>query len=92
MKSVGTFDSLSWRKDNDKLIKKKEDFYISLLNYKNEYRFIEKGDEDLSGNKGDIRILVNIVKQNQLGIFQDIITLIVIEQLRVNTHRLLKEW
>ena len=50
------------RKDNDKLIKKKEDFYISLLNYKNEYRFIEKGDEDLSGNKGDIRILVNIVK------------------------------
>ena len=50
------------RKDNDKLIKKKEDFYISLLNYKNEYRFVEKGDEDLSGNKGDIRILVNIVK------------------------------
>ena len=50
------------RKDNDKLIKKKEDFYISLLNYKNEYRFIEKGDEDLSGNKGDIRILINIIK------------------------------
>lgn len=50
------------RKDNDKLIKKKEDFYISLLNYKNEYRFIEKGDEHLDGNKGDIRILVNIVK------------------------------
>lgn len=50
------------RKDNDKLIKKKEDFYISLLNYKNEYRFVEKGDEDLSGNKGDIRILVNIIK------------------------------
>lgn len=50
------------RKDNDKLIKKKEDFYISLLNYKNEYRFVGKGDEDLSGNKGDIRILVNIVK------------------------------
>lgn len=51
------------RKDNDKLIKKKEDFYISLLNYKNEYRFVGKGDEDLSGNKGDIRILVNIVKE-----------------------------
>ena len=50
------------RKDNDKLIKKKEDFYISLLNYKNEYRFVEKGDEHLDGNKGDIRILVNIVK------------------------------
>jgi len=50
------------RKDNDKLIKKKEDFYISLLNYKNEYRFIEKGDEDLDGNKGDIRILINIIK------------------------------
>jgi len=50
------------RKDNDKLIKKKEDFYISLLNYKNEYRFVEKGDEDLSGNKGDIRILINIIK------------------------------
>ena len=50
------------RKDNDKLIKKKEDFYISLLNYKNEYRFVGKGDEDLSGNKGDIRILLNIVK------------------------------
>jgi len=50
------------RKDNDKLIKKKEDFYISLLNYKNEYRFIEKGDEHLDGNKGDIRILINIIK------------------------------
>ena len=50
------------RKDNDKLIKKKEDFYISLLNYKNEYRFVEKGDEHLDGNKGDIRILINIIK------------------------------
>ena len=50
------------KKDNDKLIKKKEDFYISLLNYKNEYKFIGKGDEHLDGNKGDIRILVNIVK------------------------------
>lgn len=44
------------------LIKKKEDFYISLINYKREYIFIKKGDEDLLSNKGDICILINILK------------------------------
>lgn len=43
------------------LTKKKEEFYISLINYKREYFFKEKGDEDLLSNKGDIRIYINII-------------------------------
>jgi len=50
------------RKENNKLIKKKEDFYISLLNYKNKYIFKKKGDEDINNNKSDIIILINIIK------------------------------
>ena len=44
------------------LIKKKEDFYISLINYQNEYFFKEKGDEDLLSNRGNVKILINILK------------------------------
>lgn len=50
-----------FRKEDNKLIKRGEDFYISLLNYKSEYKFIGKGDEDLDGNKGDIKILLKII-------------------------------
>lgn len=44
------------------LTKKSENFYIVLQNYKKEYFFKEKGDEDLLSNKGDIRVYINIVK------------------------------
>ena len=44
------------------LIKKKEDFYISLINYQTEYFFKEKGDEDLLSNRGNVKILINILK------------------------------
>ena len=61
--------------DNGKavLIKKKEDFYISLLNYKKEYIFEGKGDEDLFGNKGDIKILIKIINDEYLIDNYDII-------------------
>ena len=61
--------------DNGKavLIKKKEDFYISLLNYKKEYIFERKGDEDLFGNKGDIKILIKIINDEYLLDNYDII-------------------
>jgi len=43
------------------LIKKKEDFYISLLNYKREYIFKSKGDENLLSEKGNIIIKIKII-------------------------------
>ena len=44
------------------LTKKGENFYIVLMNYKKEYFFKEKGDEDLLSNRGDVKILINILK------------------------------
>ena len=48
------------KNENGNLIKKNEEFYISLLNYKTEYIFKNKGDEDLNGNIGDVIIKINI--------------------------------
>lgn len=45
------------------LIKKKENFYIALINYKTEYFFKEKGDENLLSKKGNIKIKINIITE-----------------------------
>ena len=48
------------RKDNNNLIVKKEDFYISLFDFKNQYIFKNKADDSFSKDNGDIIINVNI--------------------------------
>lgn len=53
------------RKDTKKkLILKKEDFYISLYNYKEKYIFKEKADDDLLKENGDIIITINILNKD----------------------------
>jgi curved DNA-binding protein CbpA len=53
------------RKDTKKnLILKKEDFYISLYNYKEKYIFKEKADDDLLKENGDIIITINILNSD----------------------------
>lgn len=53
------------RKDSKKkLILKKEDFYISLYNYKEKYIFKEKADDDLLKENGDIIITINILNSD----------------------------
>tara|TARA_B100000900_G_scaffold415451_1_gene445373 strand:+ start:8763 stop:9653 length:891 start_codon:yes stop_codon:yes gene_type:complete len=53
------------RKDNNNLIVKKEDFYISLFDFKNQYIFKNKADDSFSKNNGDIIINVNINNNNR---------------------------
>ncbi len=56
------------RKDNNaenkKLILKKEDFYISLFDYKKQYIFKSKADDDLVKENGDIIININIINED----------------------------
>lgn len=56
------------RKDNNveskKLILKKEDFYISLFDYKMLYIFENKADDDLEKDNGDIIININIINND----------------------------
>lgn len=53
------------RKDNNNLIVKKEDFYISLFDFKNQYIFKNKADDSFSKDNGDIIINVNINNNNR---------------------------
>lgn len=50
------------RKEDNNLVLKKEDIFISLLNYKTEYIFENKGDDSLTKERGDIKVIINIVK------------------------------
>tara|TARA_B100000780_G_scaffold7440_1_gene5556 strand:+ start:5176 stop:6126 length:951 start_codon:yes stop_codon:yes gene_type:complete len=59
--------------DKTILIKKKEDFYISLLNYKKEYIFQNKGDENILGHRGDVSIFINIIESKYILDNYDII-------------------
>tara|TARA_Y100000591_G_C21727579_1_gene642227 strand:- start:85 stop:972 length:888 start_codon:yes stop_codon:yes gene_type:complete len=52
------------RNDNNKLILKKEDIYISLLNYKKQYIFKGKADDDLSKDNGDVIVNINIINND----------------------------
>lgn len=56
------------RKDNNveskKLVLKKEDFYISLFDYKMLYIFENKADDDLEKDNGDIIININIINND----------------------------
>ena len=52
------------RNVEDKLIFKKEDFYISLFDYKNQYIFKNKSDDDYQKNNGDIIINLNIINND----------------------------
>tara|TARA_B110000259_G_scaffold180218_1_gene220668 strand:+ start:2271 stop:3293 length:1023 start_codon:yes stop_codon:yes gene_type:complete len=53
------------RKDKDKkLILKTEQFYISFLNYKEQYIFKNKSDDDYDKNNGDIIININIINKD----------------------------
>ena len=56
------------RKDNNaenkKLILKKEDFYISLFDYKKQYIFKSKADDDLVKENGDIIININVINND----------------------------
>jgi DnaJ-class molecular chaperone len=49
------------KETKNNLILKKEDFYISLYNYKDKYIFKEKADDDLLKDNGDIIITINIL-------------------------------
>jgi DnaJ-class molecular chaperone len=49
------------KKIDNKLILKKDNVYISLLNYKTEYIFKDIGDEDLEKKRGDIVVKINII-------------------------------
>lgn len=51
------------RKDNKKLVLKKEDFYISLFDFKNQYVFKNKADDSFSKENGDIIININIISK-----------------------------
>lgn len=53
------------KNENKKLILKKEDFYISLFNYKSQYVFKNKADDDLEKHNGDIIINININPNNK---------------------------
>lgn len=46
--------------ENNKLILRKEDFYISLFDYKKQYIFKSKADDDLVKENGDIIININV--------------------------------
>ncbi len=59
------------RNDNNKLILKKEDIYISLLNYKKQYIFKGKADDDLSKDNGDVIININIINNDGYYIKND---------------------
>ena len=48
------------RDEDNKLVLKKEDLYVSLLNYKKQYLFKGKADDNLSKNNGDVIININI--------------------------------
>lgn len=52
------------RNDKDKLFLKKEDFYISLFDYKKQYIFRNKADDDLIKENGDIIININIKNED----------------------------
>lgn len=52
------------RKDKDKLILKKEEFYISLFDYKKQYIFRNKADDNLVKENGDIIININIKNED----------------------------
>ena len=52
------------KNENNKLILKKEDFYISLFDYKKQYIFKSKSDDDLEKENGDVIININIVTPN----------------------------
>jgi len=52
------------KNENKKLILKKEDFYISLFDYKKQYIFKSKSDDDLEKENGDVIININIVTPN----------------------------
>tara|TARA_B100000963_G_C22621769_1_gene670300 strand:- start:423 stop:1325 length:903 start_codon:yes stop_codon:yes gene_type:complete len=51
-------------KENNKLTLKKEDFYISLFDYKKQYIFKSKADDDLEKQNGDIIININIINKD----------------------------
>lgn len=51
------------RKDNKDLVLKKEDFYISLFNFKNQYVFKNKADDSFTKGNGDIIININIISK-----------------------------
>lgn len=50
--------------DNKKLILRKEDFYISLFDYKMQYIFKGKADDDLEKDNGNIIININIINND----------------------------
>ena len=50
--------------ENNKLILKKEDFYISLFDYKKQYIFKSKADDDLVKKNGDIIININVINKD----------------------------
>lgn len=50
--------------ENNKLILKKEDFYISLFDYKKQYIFKSKADDDLVKENGDIIININVINED----------------------------
>ena len=50
--------------ENNKLILKKEDFYISLFDYKKQYIFKSKADDDLVKENGDIIININVINND----------------------------
>ena len=50
--------------ENNKLILKKEDFYISLFDYKKQYIFKSKADDDLVKENGDIIININVINKD----------------------------
>ena len=51
------------RKDNKNLVLKKEDFYISLFNFKNQYVFKNKADDSFTKGNGDIIININVISK-----------------------------
>lgn len=50
--------------EDNKLVLKKEDFYISLFNYKTQYIFKNKADDDIIKQNGDIIININIINKD----------------------------
>ena len=51
------------RKDNKNLVLKKEDFYISLFDFKNQYVFKNKADDSFTKGNGDIIININVISK-----------------------------
>ena len=84
------------KNENGNLIKKNEEFYISLLNYKTEYIFKNKGDEDLNGNIGDVIIKINIkdydIENNKMMIddyYDDIKRYNIVYEIKINYYEFL---